>query len=300
MWFLTAFGAFNLASLVFLLPETLSRPKAHTPAAADPQDETTLQRAPTRQSVADKTRGGTRILREALIDPLSCILYLRFPPVTFTVMLSAVTFTSLYMLNICIQNTFSGAPYNFSIIIVGLMYIPSSVGNFVSSLFGGRWVDKIMAREASKAGRYDAKGKLIYLPEDRLRENAWVAASAYPFAMIWFGWCADKGVFWVAPMVAAFFFGAATMLIFGASTTMLTEFMPRRSSTGIALNNLVRNILSCIGIVVTQPLIEAMGVGWVCTMVALVAWITANGSILILVRKSKDWRKLMDENMDVM
>ncbi|KUI58486.1 MFS antiporter QDR3 [Cytospora mali] len=298
MWFVTAFGGCNLISIFFLLPETLARRKPHTPAA-EANNESTLNRTSTRQSVTDKTKKGVILLRKAFIDPLSCILYLRFPPVAITVALSSVTFAALFILNISVQSTFGAPPYSFSIIIVGLLYIPSSLGYFAASLVGGRWVDKIMAREAKKAGRYDSNGKLIFLPEDRLRENAWIAASMYPFAMIWFGWCADKGVYWLAAMVANFFFGIATMLIFGSSTTMLTEFMPKRSSSGVALNNFVRNIFSCIGVVVTEPLINAMGVGWLCTMVALFAWIMANTCIFVLLRKSKDWRKLMDEKMGV-
>ncbi|KAK7737936.1 hypothetical protein SLS53_006314 [Cytospora paraplurivora] len=301
MWFVTAFGGVNLISLFFLLPETLARRKAHVPPPADTtNNDTTLDRTPTRQSVADKAKNTAGFLRKAFIDPLTCIKYLRFPPVALTVALASVTFAALFIQNISIQSTFGKSPYNFSIIIVGLLYIPGSLGYLAASLVGGRWVDKIMVREAKKAGRYDAGGKLILLPEDRLREQAWIAASMYPFAMIWFGWCADKGVFWFATIVANFFFGVACMLIFGAGTTMLTEFMPRRSSSGVALNNFVRNIFSCVGVVVTEPLISAMGVGWLCTMVALIAWITANVCIFTLVKKSSGWRKMMDEKMATM
>lgn len=301
MWFVTAFGGVNLISLFFLLPETLARRKAHVPPPAGAtNNDTTLDRTPTRQSVADKTRKTAGFLRKAFIDPLMCIKYLRFPPVALTVALASVTFAALFIQNISIQSTFGRPPYSFSIVVVGLLYIPGSLGYLAASLVGGRWVDKIMVREAKKAGRYDAAGRLVLLPEDRLREQAWVAASMYPLAMIWFGWCADRGVFWFATVVANFFFGVACMLIFGAGTTMLTEFMPRRSSSGVALNNFVRNIFSCVGVVVTEPLIGAMGVGWLCTMVALVAWVTANACIFTLVKKSSGWRKMMDEKMATM
>lgn len=308
MWFLTCFGGLNLLSLVFLLPETLARRKpapAAAPAGAPPANPdssnldrtTSLARMSTRQSVAVKTKRGAALLRKAFVDPLSCIVYLRFPPVALTVGLAAIAFGALFVLNISIQSTFSRPPYGFQTIIVGLLYVPASLGYFISSLFGGRWVDSIMLREAKRAGRYDAQGRLVFLPEDRLRENAWLAASMYPAAMLWFGWCADKGVFWLAPMVANFFFGFATMLVFGASATMLTEFMPKRSSSGIALNNFIRNIFSCVGVIVTEPLIGAIGVGWLCTMVALFAWITCNIFIWLLLRNGSKWRKLMDEKM---
>lgn len=59
-----------------------------------------------------------------------------------------------------------------------------------------------MHREARKAGRYDECGKLILRPEDRMRENAWIAAVLWPGALIWYGWTAEKGVHWIVPMVA--------------------------------------------------------------------------------------------------
>ncbi|KAJ0120096.1 MFS multidrug resistance transporter [Diaporthe amygdali] len=307
MWFLTCFGGVNFLSIVFFLPETLARRKpaaaaAGTTTATDNNNNnldrtTSLARMSTRQSVAVKTKRGAALLRKAFIDPLSCILYLRFPPVALTVGFAAIAFGALFVLNISVQSTFAAPPYGFSVVVVGLLYIPSSLGYFISSLFGGKWVDSIMLREAEKAGRYDEHGRLVFLPEDRLRENAWLAASMYPAAMLWFGWCADKGVFWLAPMVANFFFGFATMLVFGAATTMLTEFMPKRSSSGVALNNFIRNIFSCVGVVVTEPLIGVMGVGWLCTMVALFAWITGNLCIWLLLRNGSKWRKLMDEKM---
>ena len=46
---------------------------------------------------------------------------------------------------------------------------------------------------------------------------------------------------------------------------MLTEFMPRKASHGIALNNFVRNVLSCVATIVAEPLMVAIGDGWLFT-----------------------------------
>jgi len=64
-----------------------------------------------------------------------------------------------------------------------------------------------MAREAKRANRLTPSGKLIYLPEDRMRENAWLGAVLMPAALLWYGWTVDKGVFWFCPIFANFFFG---------------------------------------------------------------------------------------------
>ena len=235
--------------------------------------------------------------RRLFIDPLKIILYLRFPAVLITVYYASITFGSLYLLNISLETTFSAPPYNFSTIAVGLTYIPNSIGYVLASIFGGKWTDTIMAREARKAGRYESDGiKLKYRPEDRMRENAWIAAFLYPAALIWYGWTADKGVFWIVPLIANFFFGVGSMLIFAMATTMLTEFMPKKASSGVAVNNFVRNIFSCVGAVVAQPLIAAIGNGWLFTGVGVIA---AGSSVVVwaMRRFGPHWRERMDREL---
>lgn len=97
-------------------------------------------------------------------------------------------------------------------------------------------------------------------------------------------------------MIANFFFGIGSMLIFAMSTTMLTEFMPKKSSSGVAVNNFVRNIFSCVGGVVGAPLIGAIGNGWLFTILGL--WTLSSGIVVWAVRRfGPAWRKAMDDAM---
>ncbi|PYH46792.1 MFS transporter [Aspergillus saccharolyticus JOP 1030-1] len=294
LWFLAVWGGITVVLIFLALPETLaasSQVQQVIDEQAEPMNRQ-LSRVSSRQVVHFTTRW-LKYSKIVLLDPLKIILYLRYPPVLLTVYYASITFGSLYVLNVSVEHTFGGSPYNFSTIIVGLLYIPNSLGYVVASTFGGRWMDSIMQREAKKAHRYDENGKLIYHPEDRMRENAWLGAFLYPAGLIWYGWCADRGVFWLAPMIANFFFGVGSMLIFGMATTMLTEFMPKKSSAGVALNNFMRNIFSCVGSVVTAPIIDAIGNGWLFTILGLVAF--ASSSVLFVMRiYGPRWRKSMD------
>lgn len=195
--------------IVFALPETLRGRKgpgekaaaeevavATTTRGASP----TFSRTSTRERMQNKTKKYSRMARMVFLDPLKIVLWLRFPAVVLTVYYASVTFGSLYVLNVSIQDTFAKAPYNFSTLILGLLYIPNSLGYVLASIFGGRWMDFIMKREAIKAARIGEDGKLIYRPEDRMRENAWLGAILYPAAMLWYGWTAEKGVYWIVPV----------------------------------------------------------------------------------------------------
>ncbi|KAL2264702.1 hypothetical protein VTJ83DRAFT_7212 [Remersonia thermophila] len=304
MWFLAIYGAVMLVMLLFCLPETLARPPPPPPPPAgmvrgggNDDGGSSLRRVSTVQSIRIHTRRTAGLLKRYIVDPLSVVLTLRYPPVLVAVYSASAAFFALFVLNISIQSVFSSPPYSFRPIPLGALYLAPSLGYVSASVFGGPWIDRIMAREARKAGRYDADGKLVYLPEDRMRENMWLAAALYPGALVWYGWTADRGIHFMVPSVANFFFGFGSMLVFGAVTTMLTEFMPKRSSAGVAVNNMVRNAFSCVGSLVAQPLIDAMGNGWLCTAVGLFTLVTGNLAIWALRRNAAKWRAQMDRQM---
>jgi multidrug resistance protein len=302
-WFLVIYGGATLIFIIFALPETLHRKEKELPSTdptAPPPDtekapNTTLGRSTTRASTVQRTKGILLHLRHVFIDPLRILSWLRFPPVALTVYYASITFGCLYILNISIQKTFSLPPYSYSTLIIGLLYIPNSLGYLLASLFGGKWIDSIMHREARRAGRYDDRGKLIFRPEDRMRENAWLAAVLWPCSLIIYGWTARYGVYIVVPMISNFFFGIGSMLIFALVNTMLTEFMPKRAASGIALNNFVRNICSFTGAMVAEPVLSAIGNGWLMTIIGVWSLVTGLGALYAMRRWSERWRVHMVE-----
>ncbi|KAF1358463.1 MFS general substrate transporter [Lizonia empirigonia] len=291
-WFLVIYGCLTVIAIIFALPETLAKPLVTKPEAR-PE----LARTTTRASTVAKTKSTLNHLNQIFIQPLTILAWLRFPPVLLSVYYASITFGSLYILNISVQATFSTQPYGFSTLVVGLLYIPNSAGYLLASLFGGRWIDNIMHREARKAGRYDEKGKLVLRPEDRMRENAWIAAILWPGALIWYGWTAEKGVVWIVPMIANFFFGVGSMLIFSLVSTMLTEFMPKRAASGIALNNFLRNIFSFTGAMVAEPVLSAIGNGWLMTILGLWSIVTGYMALGAMRRWGSQWRVKMVEEL---
>lgn len=82
------------------------------------------------------------------------------------------------------------------------------------------------------------------------------------------------------------------------ATTMLTEFMPNRASTGIAVNNFMRNIFSCVGGIIADPLIKAIGNGWLCTILGLVALVVGAFVIWAMKKYGEKWREEMDRGME--
>ena len=97
-------------------------------------------------------------------------------------------------------------------------------------------------------------------------------------------------------MIANFFYGLGSMIIFAMATTVLTELMPKKSSSGVAVNNFVRNIFSCIGAIAGAPLIAAIGNGWLFTILGL--WALSSASVIWAVKRfGPRWRKSMDKDL---
>jgi hypothetical protein len=87
------------------------------------------------------------------------------------------------------------------------------------------------------------------------------------------------------------------MLIFSLVSTMLTEFMPKRAASGIALNNFVRNIFSFTGAMVAEPVLSAIGNGWLMTILGLWSIITGYLALGAMRKWGAQWRVKMVEEL---
>lgn len=183
-WFLSIYGGIVLILIVFCLPETSPRPAVFpidtSPSAikvATTSNESEKTKTPSLPMVPATRRSLSLV--KILIEPFHALTHLRLAALSTTIYIASITFGTLGILSISIQDTFSHSPYNLSTIVIGCLYIPIGSGNMFGSIFGGRWSDSIMRREARKAERYDDSGVLVFKVEDRVRENAWVAVVGY-------------------------------------------------------------------------------------------------------------------------
>ena len=194
-WFLAIYGGVILLFLFFCLPET----KKHD-AKSRRTESCPIHADMSRRSWHINTKSSSTAMKQALLDPLKALTYFRFPAIAIVIYLASITFTITIMIAISLQQTFSNSPYQFSLVLVGVAFLPMSIGMILGSLAGGYWSDRVMAREAKVAGRYDEKGAIINKPEDRMRENAWLSMVLLPGALLWYGWTAQKGFLWVVPV----------------------------------------------------------------------------------------------------
>ncbi|CRG91770.1 Transporter mfs1 [Talaromyces islandicus] len=281
MWFMVIIAAVMFTILFLGLPETSSR------------GEKSWWRE-TQDRLGDRNSISKFLItaRMLILDPFAAIYVLRYPVMLLPMLYLGLFTVFFYVLNISMEQTFASPPYNFSTLIIGLCYIPSSLGYIVGSLLGGRWMDYVMLRSARKANRCDEDGKPIIFPEDRMQENAVLGGLIPVASLLWYGWSIQYKVFWLVPLIANFFTGFGIVVIVSLSITMLTEFMPG-DHRPLACSVLARNGLGCVGTVIGAPMLgSSLQNGWTFTIWAFVA-LACLPIVLILGIFGPRWRQAM-------
>ncbi|KAK6203405.1 A Q resistance multidrug resistance transporter [Scheffersomyces amazonensis] len=220
---------------------------------------------------------------EILIRPMHSVVLLKHPPVALVIAYSSCCFAVVYFFNMTISYSYAHDPYNFKSIIIGLLYIPNSITYIIASIIGGKWNDHLLAKYAKSHN-----GELA--PESRISWNLVTAIILYPPACLIFGWSLKYGVFWLVPLIGTAIFGFASMLVIGATVTYLVDTLPGKGATGVALNNLIRQILAATATFIVEPLLRAIGPGILFTILMGIMSI-ASISLLILKRKGPYFRE---------
>lgn len=217
----------------------------------------------------------TTQLYDYICRPLHSLVLLTYPPALISIMYSSILFGGMYFFNASITYEYGRLPYNFSSVIIGLMYIPMSVTYVLASVYGGKWQDRRLKRYARL---HD--GELV--AESRISWNCVIGVIVYPISCLIFGWCIHYGEHWVTPLVGLALFGASYMLLVGVTFTYVVDVLPGKGATGVALNNLIRQLLGAVAIFVTVPLIDALGLG---VLFSIIAGVISACNLMLLYLK---------------
>ncbi|KAF3988260.1 hypothetical protein FT663_03466 [Candidozyma haemuli var. vulneris] len=212
-------------------------------------------------SLAEARANWSTQLYDYLIRPLHSLVLLGYPPALLSITYSSILFCGMYFFNASLTYGYSRDPYNYSSVVVGLTYIPMSVTYVIASIFGGKWHDKRLKRHARLHN-----GELV--AEARISWNCVIGVIGYPISCLIFGWCIHYGEHWVTPLVGTALFGFSYMLLVGVTFTYVVDVLPGKGATGVALNNLVRQVLAAVATFVTVPLTDALGSGVLFSIIA--------------------------------
>lgn len=184
------------------------------------------------------------------------------------VVLASLWFGVAYMMHVGLTSQipliFEPAPYNFTVLDVGLSAFSGLIGALIGEAYAGPAIDLI----AKRALKQETEWK----PEMRLKA-IWPALVTAPAGLIMFGVSIQFGKSWVTPLVGQgiYIFGIEigttvmqvlsylqshdiTMLI-SNSQTYLLESYPRQGPEASLVFNLARNLMSYTAPFFVQPML---------------------------------------------
>lgn len=114
--------------------------------------------------------------------------------------------------------------------------------------------DKIMLKLRTKNGGQ-------FEPEMRLPTMI-IFACILPISFFWYGWTADKHVFWIVPIIGMFPFGVGMMGVFMPIQTYIIDCYPAYAASANATLTATRSLVGALLPLAGTPMFDALGLGW--------------------------------------
>lgn len=162
--------------------------------------------------------------------------------------------------------------YKYSMIHIGICYIPSGIATVLGSLVSGRVLDwnykrRKFTHDVKYADLAEHEKPEFNIRKVRLELCIFTTVSLVTFSIV-FGWCLQYRVNIAPILIAAFVISFCSVAQLSAITTLLVDMYPGQGSALTSCVNFIRCILAAIGIGVLQNMVDAMGEGGTYTLMA--------------------------------
>ncbi|KAK0216792.1 MFS general substrate transporter [Armillaria fumosa] len=273
-WFLAIFSAVLMALLVLFLPETLPyivgdggiRPSyIYRPwikilhRDKSPQCSISTQRPPPKP----------------FCNPFSLIVH---PDILIGLFYASVSFAIQFSISGTLANAYKVHCPSLNSANLGLCYLANGGGMILGAFSNGRLLDFDYRRARGELVR-SAQEKTIN--EDTQHNDTFPLESVrlqwspyfvimYAACVIGWGWCVEKSVPLVGPLILQAALGFASMSIINTIMTLMVDLIPDQSSSVIACVNFMRSSLAAILISVQDKAISSLGYGWTYTVLGVI------------------------------
>lgn len=200
------------------------------------------------------------ILLNGLVRPIKMLFT---SAIIFSVSLYiAFAYGCLYLLFNTIPLVFQGV-YGWSTGITGLVYLALLIGYIVSLTAFSLLSDKTVVRMTAANGG-------VYEPEMRLPDCIWFAI-IFPISFFWYGWMAEKGVFWVVPVLGIIPFGIGIVGIWLPVQAYIIDAYPQYAASGLAAFSVLRCTVAAFLPLAGPQMYDSLGYGWGTSLLGFIA-----------------------------
>lgn len=200
-------------------------------------------------------------------------------PTSIAVLLpSGLQFTAWTMCLTSLSTALEDDPWNYSVMHVGLMYLPQGICCLVASILSGRVLNDYYTWRRNKyEEKYKDIDKKSRPPFNKIRvrlDVAIVPTICTLLGLLLFGWMLDKQGSIVGVVIGLCFASFGSSSFIAIVTTMLVDLYPARGLASTACVNLVRCILGAAFVAALDQMEQTMGIGGVYTLMAGLCLVT--------------------------
>lgn len=215
----------------------------------------------------------------------------------FALWLAASPYAVWYLIQTSIPVIYGkgSSGYGFKDVYVGLCYLTGGAGVITGGFVCGKMMDMNYKHVAHKAGfsanKTENHDNIHDFPIEEARSRFSVLILVVSTCvLVGFGWAVQYRVHPAVPLILQFYLGAKCTVLLQVYSALLVDIFPEKPGTIAASNNITRCGLSAAVVAALDPLVSAMGRGWLFTMVAFLDGGLCVICVLLLRRWGKHWR----------
>ncbi|ORY71908.1 major facilitator superfamily transporter [Pseudomassariella vexata] len=217
----------------------------------------------------------------------------------------ALAFRAPPALWFCVQTSLApifGLQYGFNPFEVGLCFLAGGAGVIAAGFVSGKLMDwnyKHVAREAGLPIDHVHGDDVERFPIEQARTRGSIVIILVSLCIvIGYGWVIEVRTHPAVPLVFQACIGCKSATLHQIYGALIVDIFPGRTATAAASKNIMRCTLAGILVAVLDPLVGALGYGWVFTLLGIFDAATCILAVLALNRWGRTWRNRRKVNQD--
>ncbi|EFX05441.1 major facilitator superfamily transporter [Grosmannia clavigera kw1407] len=195
----------------------------------------------------------------------------------------------------CVQTSISPAfsrIYGFDPLQVGLCFLAGGAGILAGGLIASRLLDHNYRHMARNCGlpvdRVRGLDSVAHFPLEHARTHGSVRILTISLAaVVGYGWVLDQPhghIHPAVPLLLQAFLACKCTILLQTYSALAVDVFPKRTGTAAAANNITRCLLAAGAVAALDPLAQALGYGWVFTLLGLLDAVAGVAAVLALRR----------------
>lgn len=184
--------------------------------------------------------------------------------------------------------------YGLDSLNIGLCFLAGGVGILAGGFIAGRLMDLNYRHVAKAAGITTDRVRgddMTKFPIERARSRGSISIIAVSMCVvIGYGWAVEKHAHLALLLACQLYIGCKCTTLHQIYSALVVDIFPEKPGCAAAANNITRCSLSAVLVAVLNPLIQAVGYGWVYTLLAFLDGLSSLIAVCMLRKWGKYWR----------